>query len=247
MSIEPMLEASRAPLHRQVREAIRRQVRDGELVDGVGRLMSETELVKHFGVSRITIRDAIRPLVDEGMFARERGRGTFLRSNRSENWVGRLMGFSETIKEAGYRAGARVLHQGMTNKHDAAVRAQMQERAVWELRRVRLADDTPIAIEHAFYPPDVGLELDKRDLTAIVMYRVFESELGLAIKEANQTISATLADGDAARLLGAAVGDPLLAIERLTISSEDRPLELLRAVYLPGYFSLSINLTRRAR
>jgi GntR family transcriptional regulator len=43
------------------------------------------------------------------------------------------------------------------------------------------------------------------------------------------------------------VGDPLLAIERLTLSSEDRPPDLLRAVYLPDYFSLSINLTRRAR
>lgn len=244
---EPPPEARRAPLHRQVREAIRRQVRAGELVDKSGRLMSEAELVKHFGVSRVTIRDAIRPLVDEGMLAREQGRGTFLRSNRSENWVGRLMGFSETIKDAGYEPGARVLHQGMTNKHDAGVRARMQERAVWELRRLRLADDTPIAIEHAFYPPDIGLELEKRDLTAILMYRVFESELGLQIKEASQTISATLADDDEATLLGAAVGDPLLAIERLTISSDDRPLELLRAVYLPDYFSLSINLTRRAR
>jgi hypothetical protein len=129
--------------------------------------------------------------------------GTFLRSNRSENWVGRLMGFSETIKDAGYEPGARVLHQGMTNKHDAGVRARMQERAVWELRRLRLADHTPIAIEHAFYPPDIGLELEKRDLTAILMYRVFESELGLQIKEASQTISATLADDDEARLLGA--------------------------------------------
>lgn len=244
---EDLLDASRAPLHRQVRDAIRREVRDGKLIDESGRLMSETELVKHFGVSRITIRDAIRPLVDEGMFAREQGRGTFLRSNRSENWVGRLMGFSETIKETGYEPGARILHRGMTNKHDASVRAQLRERAVWELRRLRLAGNTPIAIEHAFYPPDVGLELEKRDLTAILMYRVFESELGLDIKEANQTISATLADEDEATLLGAAVGDPLLAIERLTISSDNRPLELLRAVYLPDYFSLSINLTRRAR
>ena len=92
------------PLHIQVRETIRRQVRDGELIDKTGRLMTEAELGKHFGVSRITIRNAIKPLVDEGMFERERGRGTFLRINQPENWVGRLMGFSETIRDAGYRA-----------------------------------------------------------------------------------------------------------------------------------------------
>src|SRR5512144_2146471 len=92
------------PLHIQIREAIRRQVRDGELIDESGRLMTEAELGRHFGVSRITIRNAITPLVTEGMFARTRGRGTFLRSNQPENWVGRLMGFSETIRDAGYQA-----------------------------------------------------------------------------------------------------------------------------------------------
>jgi GntR family transcriptional regulator len=236
---------SSLPLHIQVRETIRRQVRDGELIDETGRLMTEAELGRHFGVSRITIRNAISPLVDEGMFARSRGRGTFLRSNQPENWVGRLMGFSETIKDAGYEPGARILQQGMTNRHDAEVRTQLRERAVWQLKRVRLADDIPIAIEHAFYPPDIGLELEKRDLTSIVMYRVFESELGFDIKEAMQTISASLADTTSAKLLGVKVGSPLLSMERLTLNKDERPLELLRSVYLPNYFRLSINLTRR--
>jgi GntR family transcriptional regulator len=237
--------ASSLPLHIQVRETIRRQVKDGELIDKTGRLMTEAELGRHFGVSRITIRNAISPLVEEGMFARARGRGTFLRSNQPENWVGRLMGFSETIKDAGYQPGARILQQGMTNRHDTEVRTQLRERAVWQLKRVRLADDTPIAIEHAFYPPDIGLELEKRDLTSIVMYRVFESELGFDIKEAMQTISASLADATSAKLLGVKVGSPLLSMERLTLNKDERPLELLRSVYLPNYYRLSINLTRR--
>ena len=233
------------PLHIQVRETLRRQVRDGELIDETGRLMTEAELGKHFGVSRITIRNAIKPLVDEGMFARERGRGTFLRSNQPEHWVGRLMGFSETIKDAGFRPGAKVLQQGMTNRHDDGVRGQLRERAVWQLKRLRYADDTPIAIEHAFYPPDIGLELEKRDLTSILMYRVFESELGFDIKDAVQTIGAGLADATASKLLGVDIGSPLLTIERLTTDAQSRPLELLRSVYLPDYFRLIINLTRR--
>src|SRR3954449_3282000 len=72
-----------APLHSRVREAIRRHVRNGELIDESGRLMTEAELVKHFGVSRITIRNAIQPLVAEGIFSRERGRGTFLQIGRA--------------------------------------------------------------------------------------------------------------------------------------------------------------------
>src|SRR6202012_451923 len=202
------------PLHIQVREPIRRQVKDGELIDKSGRLMTEAELGRHFGVSRITIRNAITPLVDEGMFARTRGRGTFLRSNQPENWVGKLMGFSETIRDAGYHAGARILQQGMTNRHDVDVRAQLHERAVYQLRRLRLADDTPIAIEHAFYPPDIGIEIEKRDLTSIIMYSVFEDELGHPIKEAKQTIGASLADAASAKPLGGQAGSPLLSIAR---------------------------------
>lgn len=237
--------SSDTPLHIQIREAIRTKVKAGELIDATGRLMTEAELGAHFGVSRITIRNAISPLVAQGMFDRSRGRGTFLRSNQPENWVGRLMGFSETIRDAGYTAGARVLQQGMTNRHDAAVRDELRERAVWQLKRVRLADQTPIAIEHAFYPPDIGLELEKRDLTDILMYRVFEQELGLAIKDARQSIGADLADAASAKLLGVKPGAPLLSIERVTFGEDGRALELLRAVYLPDYFRLSISLTRR--
>jgi GntR family transcriptional regulator len=116
-----------------VREAIRRQVRNGELVDESGRLMTEAELVKHFGVSRITIRNAIQPLVAEGIFSRERGRGTFLRSNEPEHWAGRLMGFSEILKDVGQEPGARIISQGMTNRLEPDVRDALRERAVFEL------------------------------------------------------------------------------------------------------------------
>ena len=235
----------KAPLHIRIRESIRRQVRNGELVDETGRLMTEAELVKHFGVSRITIRNAIRPLVDEGMFARARGRGTFLRSNEPENWMGRLMGFSETVKDAGYEPGARVLRKGMTNRHDDEVRERLRQRAVWELKRLRLADRIPIAVEHAFYPPEIGLELERRDLTSIVMYRVFEAELGIEVREASQSIGATLADEVDAGLLGVRMASPLLSMERLTLAADGRPVEFLRSVYVPDYFRFTINLTRR--
>jgi GntR family transcriptional regulator len=77
------------------------------------------------------------------------------------------------------------------------------------------------------------------------MYSVFEEELGLPIKEAKQTIGASLADNTSAKLLGVKGGSPLLSMERLTLGKDGRPLELLRSIYLPNYFRLSISLTRR--
>jgi GntR family transcriptional regulator len=154
------------------------------------------------------------------------------------------MGFSETIRDAGYEPGARVLQTGAVEAPEAAVRQLLRASTVWQLKRVRLADETPIAIEHAFYPIEIGRELEPRDLTSIVMYRVFDDELKLDIKDAHQTVSATRADNSSAGLLGIEVGHPLLAMQRLTTSATGQPLELLRSLYLPDYFQFTIRLTR---
>ncbi|MGM0562318.1 MAG: GntR family transcriptional regulator [Pseudomonadota bacterium] len=233
------------PLHVQVREQIRRQAVEGQLVDENGRLKTETELAEHFHVSRVTIRNALAPLVQEGMFDRTRGRGTFLNPNPSEQWMGRLMGFQEIISDAGYKPGARIQLYGMTSDHDEGVRTALQERAVWQLRRIRYADDKAIAVEHAYYPPDIGLALEKRDLISIKMYRVFEEELGLTIKQGTQTISAKLSSQDEDAELELSEPTALVSMERLTIDSEDRPIELLRSIYRPDIFRFTINLTRR--
>lgn len=237
--------ADDTPLHVQVRELIRQQAISGEIVDENGRLMTEAELVERYGVSRVTIRNAIAPLVESGMFDRSPRRGTFLRANYSEHWVGKLMGFQEVIAEAGYRPGASILEKGMTNQHDQEVRDVLEERAVWQLKRVRFADDTPIAIEHAFYPPDIGLELSHRDLISIKMYQVFEEELGLEIGDAVQTIGARLSSDDDEKALDLSGTSALVEMNRVTRATDGRPLELLRSVYRPDFFQFSINLSRR--
>jgi len=237
--------SSRTPLHVQVRRLIREKALAGALVDHDGRLMTEAELGALFGVSRITIRNALQPLVEEGLFSRTRGKGTFLRSSEIENWSGTLMGFVETVRKAGLEPSSEVLSQGMTNRHDAGVVAALKERAVFELRRIRFADGTPIAIEHAFYPPDIGIELQKRDLSSTPIYRILEDDLGFVLGEAEQTMGAKLADPEQAKYLSVEPGTPLTSVERLTTDDEGRPLELLRADYVPDRYRLSIRLTRR--
>lgn len=235
---------SSAPLHAQVRELIRRQAMSGEIVDENGRLRTETELVKHFGVSRVTIRNAIAPLVEEGMFDRTRGRGTFLRTGQREQWMGRLLGFQELVEEAGHTPGARIIASGMIPAPEGVGDA-LKERAVWQLRRVRFADAVPVAVEHAYYPPDIGLALESRDLVTIMVYRVFESDLGLTIRHGSQTISACMSGPRERAELELPEPTALISMERLIVSSDGRPVELLRSVYRPDRFQFTINLTRR--
>lgn len=233
----------RSPLYLQVRELIRAKALGGEIVDQDGRLMTEAELVEYFGVSRVTVRNALGPLVESGMFDRTPGRGTFLRSNHSERWGGRLLGFQEAITEAGFRPGARVLAMGRT-KADRPVRDTLGQRTVWQLKRVRYADDTPIAVEWAFYPLDIGDELEKRDLISIRMYEFFERELGFGIAEAEQSISARLSEPEEEEALGLPATEALTAMTRVTSATDGRVIEYLRAVYRPSHFQFSIKLNR---
>ncbi|WP_028547292.1 GntR family transcriptional regulator [Paenibacillus sp. UNC451MF] len=233
------------PLNMQIREILRQEVLKQEIVDENGKMPTELELVKRFGVSRITVRNALQTLVDEGLLVRERGRGTFLKTNQPENWVGQLMGFTETIKEAGFTPGAQILAKGVTNKFPSKVKSALNVQVVWELKRIRYADDKPIAIEWAFFPPEIGLELEKQDLTTIAMYKCLEEELSIPLKEAKQMISAVNASEEEALQLGIEDNEALLYMERVTYSDDQKPIEFLKAVYCPEYFSYMIQLTRK--
>lgn len=240
-SVDP---ANGTPLHVQVRRLIRENALDGVLVDGNGRLKTENELGDIFGVSRITVRNALRALVDEGLFSRTRGRGTFLRSPGVEKWGGMLTGFVESGQESGFDPGGVILAQGMTKSFPRAVAEALDQNVVFELRRLRLANDLPVAVEHAFYPPEIGVDLQDRDLRMAAVYRIFEDDLGLTVKEARQTLSADLADADLAAHLHVAPRSPLITVQRLTTDVDDRPLEYLSAVYVPDRYQFSITLAR---
>lgn len=215
------------------------------LVDENGKMMTELELAKKYNVSRITVRNALKPLVDEGLLWRERGKGTFLQTNQPENWTGQLMGFSETIKAAGFSPGGKTLKRGMVEHLPKKIHQRLGMNRAWQLKRLRFADDQPIAIEKSFLNPEVGLELDKQeDLDNILAYQFIERELNIRLREAKQVISAVNANQKEAAMLHIAEKDALLYMERLTKSVDGTPIELLQSVLRPDYFQYVIHLTR---
>lgn len=233
------------PLHYQLSEIIRNELLNGNLVDENGKMITEAELSKRYQVSRITVRSAIKPLVDEGLLWRERGKGTFLKTNKVENWVGQLMGFSETIKAAGFQPGGKVLSKGQLTRLPQKIKESLNIDQGWELKRLRYADDIPIAIEHSVFTADIGAELEKQeDLDNILTYRFIEDELKINLHEATQLISAVNASKKESEMLGIAERDALLYMERSTKSLDGKPIEFLQAKYRPDYFHYVILLNR---
>lgn len=233
------------PLHYQLTEVIRKQILQGDMADQQRKLPTEMELAEQFNVSRITVRTALRTLMNEGLLSRERGRGTFLKTNSAENWIGQLMGFSETIRAAGFTPNAEVIQSGAIHDLPKKVKDDLMVDNAWELKRLRFADGEPIAIEHSYFPEEIGNEIEKQnDLDHLLTYHFIEQELNMRLYTATQRISAINAQEEETTALNVDNGDALLYIERLAMTAEEKPVEFLKAVYRPDYFQYDVQLTR---
>ncbi|MCL6593892.1 MAG: GntR family transcriptional regulator [Alicyclobacillus sp.] len=235
------------PLHHQLSEMIRRGILDGTLTNQAGRIPTEQQLARRFGVSRITVRTALHHLENQGLIWRRRGVGTFVRTNYVENWVGRLLGFSETIRAAGFEPKGKVLRSGKARWLPYTVAKNLGVTSAWVFKRLRFADNEPIAIEESYFTQEIGDALEQQtDLANLLTYQFIERELQIRLSEARQVINAVNAQKTEARLLGLPEGAALLSIERVTKSSDGRPIEFLRAKYRPDYFHYVIDLHRQS-
>lgn len=233
------------PLHHQLTEIIRKQALNGELTDANGKLPTEMELAEQFAVSRITVRTALKTLMNEGMLSRKRGRGTYMKTNRAENWMGRLMGFSETIKASGFTPGAKVVRSGLTHALPEKAEENFETNEAWELKRLRYADGEPIAIEQSYFPRHIGMALEKhRDLDHLLTYQFIEQELEINIHSGQQLISAVNADVEESEILNIDINQALLYIERFAVTADSQTIEFLQSVYRPDYFRYMVQLNR---
>jgi GntR family transcriptional regulator len=222
---------------RQIREAVERGIRDliaGAHVDQDGRLPTERELADRFSVSRTTVRQVLDALEHAGMVQRRRGRtgGTFVTRPRVNLDFGYLAGIPSYLRAQGFRAGAHVVSARMTPADTATAEALgiPAGELVHDVIRVRLADDVRISLEHARFPVSLFPDLLAQPLDDSV-YELMAEKYGMVVTKAVERLVAVLADDEQAQILGIAVGDPLMAIERVTYDDDDRPLEYSNDIF----------------
>src|SRR5258708_38361115 len=136
------------PRYYQLKEIMKERIRSGEWKPG-DLIPSERELGETYGISRMTARQAITDLVNEGLFYREQGKGTFVSRNKITQQLIRLTGFTEDIRARGQQPSTKVLSAQLTPANEVtAERLRIQTgQIVFYLQRLRLADGEPLAIE----------------------------------------------------------------------------------------------------
>jgi GntR family transcriptional regulator len=213
------------PLYRQVYDIIVRKVAQGVWRPGAS-LPSEQSLAKEMGVSQGTMRKVLDALTAENLLERRQGKGTFIAENTQER---ALFRFFRLARPGGKRlTPERVDERVKVRVSRAAERAKLDlargERVV-EIVRTRLIEKSPAIREWIVLPAALFPGIEKRPSLPNSLYSLYQSEYGINIVAAQEELSAQLATAEDQRLLEIPAGDPILVIERLAVSLQDRKVE----------------------
>ncbi|MGI5404436.1 GntR family transcriptional regulator [Streptomyces sp. CA-135486] len=242
MATQQIVGKGMVPKHAQLR-AILVDMCTNQLSPGDA-LPSERQLCLDHGVSRVTVREALGQLVADGLAVRVHGRGTFVaeRAHRSEL---RLASFHEDMRRLGLEPGTVVLSIDQDGPSPATATAlQLNEKQqAWHVRRLRLADGTPISVEDAWYNADLLPELDSVDFT-VSIYDTLATRFGYPISRAEQTVGAGPASSETAALLGIHAGTSVMTFDRIAYS-DDQPIEHAYSWFRADRYRLHMTLTDR--
>lgn len=206
---------------------------------------TETELMKIFGVSRTTIRQAINMLVQDGLLEKRQGKGTIVLPIKLIGNLGRLRGFAEEVVESGMVPRSKLLRaEFVSTLGYEKLELQIPEKEnVLLIERVRLVDDVPIALERTCWPEPIGQILMKYNLDSANYYEILENN-NVYLKHAKEKISAINATIHEADFLGVRGGEALLEMTRLSFGIDDKPIEFTKTKYRSDKYSYDIELKR---
>jgi GntR family transcriptional regulator len=233
------------PRYYQLKEIMRGRVKSGEWKPG-DLIPSERELSEKYGISRMTARQAITDLVNEGLFYREQGKGTFVSQRKITQQLIHLTGFTEDIRARGQKPGTKVLSAEMVPADETTAEKLSIDPGtlIFRLQRLRLADDEPLAIELSQISFKGCERLLDEDLEQHSLYRLLETKYGILLMEADQELEAGLAGNEESQLLKISINRPVLFTRRITYTERNQPIEYAKAVYCGNKYTFYTHLKR---
>jgi GntR family transcriptional regulator len=235
------------PLYLQLSRYLREKITSGRFGHRDA-LPGEREMAERFGVSRVTVRKAIKELLDEGMLEQRQGAGTFVnRGPYVEQRLSTLTSFSEDMKSRGLTAGSVWLNRSVTtaSPEETLALGLSPGATVSRMQRLRTANGNAMALELAIIPTRF---LNNPQEVQGSLYDTLRRK-GFTPYRALQRLSAIQLSAEHAERLGVREGSAALYIERHTLLEDGTPVEFVRSQYRgDAYdFLVELNLAAPAR
>lgn len=241
--------SSRIPLYYQLENVLREKITSGNFEAG-DRIPTELELIEEYGVSRITVRQALQALAEEGLIERKQGRGTVVaaRKSRKKRFSGtiHLTGSLDELIKMGMDTPVKVLEMNRVeaDQHEAELLEIKVGTPIYRLKRLRMNEGKPFGLIINYLPEEIGAAMTMAELSSGALLHTMETKLKLRLDNAIQQIHAELADPYVAKLLDVRVGTALLSIERTVYTDKHKPVEYVHTLYRSDLYGYSVKLVR---
>jgi len=225
---------SRTPRYHQIAQTLRARIARGQPAPGE-RLDNQRSLAREFGVTLMTLRQALELLDKDGLITRRHGLGTFVASPIVDYDILHLRTFAGDLSAKGQRVTTRFLgsrfavaDRRVSRELGVGARAR-----VFALERLRLVDGRPMSFQVSYLPVAIGEEVAKADLAVTPLRQALQFKLGIEITAARETVSAVPLEVAAARELGCRSGIPAFRSDRVSVGPDGSPVVYDR-VFIPG-------------
>lgn len=237
----------RHPMYVQLREIIRSRIDDGEFIPGSA-IPSESELAQTYGLHRLTVRNALTALVNEGLLKPVQGKGVYVVGKKLGRDLEKLTGFRQTMRERDVVPGTRVM---LITKRPAGLKYAKilevsPEDQVYYIRRLCLAEDEPVSIEDIYVPCAILSNLEAVDLNVFSLFDIYKFN-GIQVTKAWQTLSVTKLDAKDARILQIKPETIVLVFECISRDEKGSVIEFSRSFTRSDKASFTVHYTRAAK
>lgn len=223
------------PAYIRIHDAIKKEI-DGGVWEIGQRLPSERDLADDYEVSRMTLRQAITLLVEEGILERRVGSGTYVASHRVQEKMRGTTSFTEIVRSQGKTPSSQLISYQRKTANETEIQ-QLQLKAtdtVVRMERVRFADNVPLVFEVASIPEKLIQSFNQEDITEHFFQTLTDN--GYEIGKSQQTIYAKNASERVANYLKVHKNHAVLALTQVSYFTDGRPFEYVHSQYVGDRF-----------